>query len=62
MRMPPGSRPNHDSAPVQPARFVTHRFGLDEILDAYDMFSRAAETDALKVALSRRQATGEPRT
>lgn len=30
---------------------VTHRFGLDEMQDAYDVFSRAGETGALKVAL-----------
>ena len=29
----------------------THRFGLDEMQDAYDVFSRAGETGALKVAL-----------
>jgi alcohol dehydrogenase len=34
-------------------RFVTHRFDLDHILDAYDVFSRAGETGALKVAISR---------
>ena len=34
-------------------RFVTHRFGLDEIQDAYDVFSRSGETGALKVALFR---------
>ncbi|UGQ11695.1 zinc-dependent alcohol dehydrogenase family protein [Yinghuangia sp. ASG 101] len=33
---------------------VTHRFGLDEMPDAYDVFSRAAETGALKVVLFRR--------
>ena len=33
--------------------FVTHRFGLDEIQDAYDVFSRPGETGALKVALFR---------
>jgi alcohol dehydrogenase len=38
---------------IDAARFVTHRFGLDEFLDAYDIFGRAAETGALKVALSR---------
>lgn len=31
--------------------FATHRFGLDETLEAYDTFSAAAETDALKVVL-----------
>jgi alcohol dehydrogenase len=38
---------------IEPARFITHRFGLDEFLDAYDTFSRAGETGALKVVLSR---------
>jgi alcohol dehydrogenase len=35
------------------ARFITHRFGLDEMPDAYDVFSRPQETGALKVVLSR---------
>ncbi len=30
---------------------ITHRFGLDEIQDAYDIFSRPQESGALKVAL-----------
>jgi alcohol dehydrogenase len=34
-------------------RFVTHRFGLDEMMDAYDVFADAADTGALKVALFR---------
>ena len=38
---------------IESARFVTHRFGLDEFLDAYDVFDRAGETGALKVVLSR---------
>jgi alcohol dehydrogenase len=29
----------------------THRFGIDEMQDAYDVFARAADTGALKVAL-----------
>lgn len=32
---------------------VTHRFGLDEFMDAYDVFSDPAHTGALKVVLSR---------
>jgi alcohol dehydrogenase len=32
-------------------RLVTHRFGLDEMQDAYDVFSHPADTGALKVAL-----------
>lgn len=37
---------------------VTHRFGLDEMMDAYDIFGRAADNEALKVALFRRQDAG----
>lgn len=32
-------------------RFVTHRFALGDIVDAYDTFGRAADTGALKVVL-----------
>ncbi|MGA5823808.1 zinc-dependent alcohol dehydrogenase family protein [Kitasatospora sp. NPDC094028] len=35
------------------AGLVTHRFGLDEMQDAYDVFADAADTGALKVALFR---------
>lgn len=38
---------------LSPEKFVTHRFGLDEMMDAYDTFGRAAETKAMKVAISR---------
>jgi alcohol dehydrogenase len=38
---------------IEAARFVTHRFGIDEFLGAYDVFGRAGETGALKVVLSR---------
>jgi alcohol dehydrogenase len=34
-------------------RFVTHRFGFDDFIEAYDVFERAGETGALKVVLSR---------
>jgi alcohol dehydrogenase len=34
-------------------RFVTHRFGFDDFDKAYDVFSRAADTGALKVVISR---------
>ncbi|MFT4468733.1 zinc-dependent alcohol dehydrogenase family protein [Arthrobacter sulfonylureivorans] len=33
-------------------KFATHHFQLTEIVDAYDTFSRAAETKALKVVLT----------
>jgi alcohol dehydrogenase len=38
---------------VDVQRFVTHRFPLGEMMQAYDIFSRAAETAALKVVLTR---------
>ncbi len=40
------------SKKIDPTRLVTHRFRLDQILDAYDTFGRAAETGALKVIIS----------
>jgi alcohol dehydrogenase len=33
-------------------RLITHRFGFDQVIDAYDAFSRAADTHALKVVIS----------
>jgi alcohol dehydrogenase len=41
------------SGVLDAARFVTHQFALDEIEQAYDVFARASETDALKVLLTR---------
>jgi len=38
---------------IEAARFVTHRFALDEITQAYDVFTRAAETGAIKVVMSK---------
>jgi alcohol dehydrogenase len=35
------------------AKFATHHFKLDEMMDAYDTFGRAADTKALKVVISR---------
>jgi alcohol dehydrogenase len=32
--------------------FISHTFGLDDILEAYDVFGRAAETKALKVIMN----------
>ena len=37
---------------LDPLPLATHRFKLDEMLDAYEVFANAAETDALKVVLS----------
>jgi alcohol dehydrogenase len=36
---------------IEPRRLITHHFKLDQILDGYDTFSRAAETGALKVII-----------
>jgi len=38
---------------LSPEKFVSHRFKLDEMMDAYDTFGRAVETKAMKVAISR---------
>ncbi|MDF0487536.1 zinc-dependent alcohol dehydrogenase family protein [Sphingomonas sp. H39-1-10] len=37
---------------LAPERLITHRFQLADILDAYDTFGRAAETQALKVLIA----------
>lgn len=39
------------SGKVDPTRLITHRFALDDIMNAYDTFGRAAETQALKVII-----------
>ncbi|SCF47615.1 hypothetical protein GA0070216_12313 [Micromonospora matsumotoense] len=38
---------------IDPARFVTHRFDVDDVIRAYGTFSDARRTGALKVVLSR---------
>ena len=40
------------SGQISAKPFITHHFGLDEWDEAYDVFSRAADTGALKVVLS----------
>lgn len=37
---------------IAPEQFTTHRFALDDIMEAYDVFGNAAEHDALKVVLT----------
>jgi alcohol dehydrogenase len=37
---------------LDPTPFATHRFGLDEMTDAYEVFEDAATTNALKVVLT----------
>jgi alcohol dehydrogenase len=41
------------SREVEAHKFVTHHFTMDQFIEAYDVFSRAAETGALKVVISR---------
>jgi alcohol dehydrogenase len=36
---------------INPSRLVTHHFGMGEFEKAYDVFSRASDTGALKVVL-----------
>jgi alcohol dehydrogenase len=43
---------------LDPTPFATHRFPLERIEDAYDVFAAAAETDALKVVLEGTRTTG----
>lgn len=38
---------------LESAKFVTHHFALEQFMEAYDVFSRAADTGALKVVLKR---------
>lgn len=38
---------------LDPTPLITHRFHLDQMMEAYDVFGRAAETGALKVVLTR---------
>ena len=38
---------------LEAGRFATHHFTFDEFMTAYDVFSRAEETGALKVVLTR---------
>jgi len=40
------------SRQLDPSVLITHRFTLDQIIEAYDTFGRAAETRALKVIIS----------
>ena len=39
------------SGKIDPTRLITHHFKLEQILEAYDTFGRAAETKALKVII-----------
>jgi alcohol dehydrogenase len=38
---------------LDPTLIITHRFGVEQFMEAYDVFSRPSETGALKVVLQR---------
>ena len=38
---------------IDAARFATHHFGLQEMMQAYEVYGNAADTGAVKVVLSR---------
>lgn len=40
------------SGKIDPTKLITHRFALDDILDAYEVFGNAAREKALKVILA----------
>jgi alcohol dehydrogenase len=42
-----------EAGALDPTRFTTHRFALSDAMAAYETFSRAAESDALKVMMTR---------
>ena len=39
------------SKKIEPKLLITHRFKLDQIVDAYETFNHAASTRALKVII-----------
>lgn len=41
-----------EAGTLDPTPFTTHRYPMGETIDAYDVFERSAETDALKVILT----------
>ncbi len=38
---------------LDPTPIITHRFGIEQMMEAYDVFGKPAETGALKVVLTR---------
>lgn len=41
-----------EAGKFDPSKLITHRFTLDEILDAYEVFGNAAREKAMKVILA----------
>lgn len=46
---------NVQTGKINPLQLITHHFPFSRILEAYDFFSRAAETQALKVIIDQEQ-------
>ena len=42
-----------ESKRLQPEKLITHRFGFDEVMRAYEVFAHAADEKALKVIIAR---------
>ncbi len=45
---------------LDPTRLITHRFALENVMEAYDVFSNAAQTGALKVVMNRAMVLRQP--
>lgn len=45
---------------LDPTRFITHRFALDGVMDAYDVFADAGRSGALKVVMNRAMVLRQP--
>jgi alcohol dehydrogenase len=48
------------SGHLETGRFVTHHFAIDDILEAYDVFGSPADTGALKVVMTGKNANHSP--
>ena len=44
-------RPCKQSKRIDAKQLITHRFRLDQVLQAYDTFGKAADTKALKAII-----------
>jgi hypothetical protein len=48
-----GQRTRQSVGRIDPLRFTTHRFFLNQAMEAYDTFAHAGDTGALNVLLQR---------
>ena len=42
---------NVESRRLQPEKLITHRFGFEQMMEAYEVFGNAAKEKALKVII-----------